>query len=225
MTFRPSPKQSLLLWRMLTGETSEEREPALSKTKPRVSLKESQPLIAHGFLFTEKRGRASHLLLTDHAWAWASSTADVTFSKSAEAATALQGLLRRLLPFLEKNDLALASLFMENGEADAQPPFEGRSAQTHATETSERSLVRQLIESTYLKLSGGQRKQRVPLADLRSHLPQVPRAVLDRELIALQRELKLVLYREDNSAALHADDHAAALIVGDSPRHLVIWEN
>ncbi len=223
MTFAPNPKQSLLLWRMLTGETLAEREPMQSKAKPDVPAKERKQLIEHGFLTTEKRGRAAHLLLTDHAWAWASSARDVTFSKSTEAAAALQGLLHRLVPFLEKNDLALASLFMDSVSTEADQASEDPNEQSPPVEDS--SAVRQLIESSCLGLSGGERQQRISLAALRAHLPQVPRDVLDQELIALQRELKLVLYREDNTAALRPEDHEAALVVGGSPRHLVLLEN
>lgn len=230
MTFAPNPKLSLLLWRMLTGETVAEREPMLSKARPKVSGKECAPLVEQGFLTMEKRGRPIHLLLTERAWAWASESVDVTFSKSPEGTMALQGLLRRLIPFLKEHDLALASLFMDSEkEKDATAPLEpeprAKAQSSTAIAVSEASAIRKLIQTTCLELSGGQRRQRVSLTALRLRLPQVPRALLDEQLIGLQRDQKLVLYREDNGAALTEADHQAALIVGESPRHLVILEN
>ena len=62
------------------------------------------------------------------------------------------------------------------------------------------------------------------LRDLRARLSDVARDDMDRALLALQREKKLVLYREDNSAALRSEDHQAALLVGNQPRHLVLLE-
>jgi hypothetical protein len=80
------------------------------------------------------------------------------------------------------------------------------------------------IEQACLKLTQGARQTRVTLRDLRAELWDVAREDLDGALLALQREKKLVLYREDNSAALRPEDHQAALFVGNEPRHLVLLE-
>jgi hypothetical protein len=80
------------------------------------------------------------------------------------------------------------------------------------------------IEQACLKLTQGARQTRVRLHDLRGRLSDVARDDLDGALLALQREKKVVLYREDNSAALRPEDHEAALFVGHEPRHLVLLE-
>ena len=80
------------------------------------------------------------------------------------------------------------------------------------------------IEQACLLLTQGARQTRVTLRDLRARLSDVARDDMDRALLALQREKKLVLYREDNSAALRSEDHQAALLVGNQPRHLVLLE-
>jgi len=80
------------------------------------------------------------------------------------------------------------------------------------------------IEQACLNLTQGARQTRVTLHDLRARLWDVARDDLDGALLTLQREKKLVLYREDNSAALRPEDHQAALLVGNEPRHLVLLE-
>ncbi len=80
------------------------------------------------------------------------------------------------------------------------------------------------IEAACLELTQGARQTRVTLHDLRARLGDVARQDLDGALLTLQREKKLVLYREDNSAALRPEDRRAALLVGNEPRHLVLLE-
>jgi hypothetical protein len=74
-------------------------------------------------------------------------------------------------------------------------------------------------------LAGGRRKERVRLSALRMQLAAIPRDQLDHELVQMQRQGRLVLYRDDHTSALVHEDHEAALIVGDSPRHLVYLED
>ena len=80
------------------------------------------------------------------------------------------------------------------------------------------------IEQACLSLTQGARQTRVRLHDLRGRLGDIAHDDLDAALLGLQREKKLVLYREDNSAALRPEDHQAALFVGNEPRHLVLLE-
>lgn len=214
MTERPTPKQALLIWRLLTAETAQEREPTISQARPKLDpRKERRPLVDAGFVALEKRGRAQHYTLTDKAWAWAASDDGITLLKSASpvGAQALQGLLRRLVPFLRRNDLALADLFSPSA--------------AEASNCESASLdVNDEIRAACLRLAEGRSRARVRLSALRSALPAVPRADLDKALVELQDGGRLVLYRDDNTAALTEDDHAAALLVGGAPRHLVYWE-
>jgi hypothetical protein len=104
MRFEPNDRQALFLWKMITGETPEEREPTKGNATPDIKG-DRKGLLDHGFLSVERRmgskGRAAeHLMLTEKAWAWASRAFAVEIMHSRFAAHALQGLLRRLLPFL-----------------------------------------------------------------------------------------------------------------------------
>ena len=218
MTFRPNPKQALFLWNMLAAETPEVREPMMSKAKPDLAPKtERRDLIDHGYLETEKRGRATHLLLTDRAWAWAAGSTDVELmqSNSRIGAAALQGLLRRLLPFMNARGIALADLFAD-GTASAPPQIPAAEPAPAAD-----GALRLRVHKTCLELVAGKPSRDVPLASLRSRLPDIPRAALDAELRRMHLEGQIALYRNDNSAAITPADESAALIVGDAPRHLL----
>lgn len=200
-----SPKQALFLWKMITAQTPEDREPKQGNATPKLDAKsERQPLLDQGYLSLEKRGAAGHLVLTDKAWAWAEKTHDVELmqSNSKVGALALQGLLHQLLPFLREHGLPLASMFSPR----QNPSLASR------------------VEEVCLQLTGGQRKQRVRLSALRQALLDVPRHALDQTLLDLQDAGRAVLYRDDNSAGLKEADHEAALLVGGSPRHIIYLE-
>lgn len=248
-----NPNQALLLWNMITGETLAAREPSLSEAKPKLKVKqERDPLLDAGYLTLEKRGRTTHLLLADKAWAWAESCSDVELPNDP-GSRALQGLLRKLLPHLRKKRMALATLFapeaLKKGRARATTRNTAKAASKPATErkprakaarktskraglsasvapetnTSPESLSHR-VEAACLELANGQRKQRVRLSDLRAALSDVSRASFEQTLLEMQDQGRCVLYREDNTAALTAADHDAALFVGNAPRHLVYLE-
>ena len=229
MNFEPNPKQALLLWNMITGATPEERRPMVSKTKPEIDPRQRKALVDHGFLSltlgkSRAGARASFLDLTEKAWEWASHARNVELMSSKLATPALQSLLRRLIPFLEQHDLTLADIFRDGArvrdEASAVP--DGPVAAGIEPEVA--ASIGARVEQACLSLAGGAKKSRVRLSALREALPAISRQQLDTVLIELQREHRLVLYREDNTPALTPEDHAAALLVGDSPRHLVYLE-
>ena len=217
--------QALFLWRMITGEDINMREPKLSDAKPALDAKtDRKKLIDEGYLEVTQRGRAKHLLLTEKAWSWAASAREVQLlkSRSSVGAEALEGLLHRLLPYLKRHEIPLAALFMEDSgpEPKVTPP---PRAPVHDPGSVAEEAKK--IEAAYLSLTGGRRQVRVLLRDLRAALSEMEKSALDRALIGMQDTKKVVLYREDNTAALTAADHEAALIVGDSPRHLVYMED
>jgi hypothetical protein len=222
MTFRPNPKQTLFLWNMITAETPEVREPMMSKAKPDLTAPERKELTGHGYLETEKRKRATHLILTDRAWAWAAEATDVELmqSNSRIGAAALQGLLRRLLPFMNARGIALADLFAD-GAAFAGPEIPDTERNPAAPAPATDGALRLRIRKACLELVAGKPSRDVPLASLRSRLPDIPRAALDAELRRMHLEGQIALYRNDNSAAITPADESAALIVGDAPRHLL----
>ncbi len=103
----------------------------------------------------------------------------------------------------------------------ARPPRATRATDESLPPTP--SLLER-IEQACLTLTHGARQTRVKLYDLRTSLGDVERDDLDSALLTLQRAKRLVLYREDNSAALRPEDHEAALFVGNEPRHLALLE-
>ncbi len=201
MTFQPNPRQSLVLWRMIAAERPEDREPMLSKVRPALTAPEKKALVDAGYLDRERRGRASYLILTDRAWAWAGGNADIELPKSQDAAAALQGLLRRLVPFLRHRDLTLAEVFEENAGC---PP---------SSELEDRVLV------AAASLVGASGAREVRIADLRERMATVPRSDLDAALLKLHDARRIVLSRDDNTAKLTETDRTAALAVGEAPRH------
>jgi hypothetical protein len=243
MSFEPNERQALLLWTMITAATPQERQPMMSAARPKLATRERNALVKNGFLEctlgkTEKGHRANFLAVTDKAWEWASHAHEVEIMPSKFASSALQGLLRRLVPFLERREIALAELFRDEepqlDEATVSPekqraqrqnrPPRGTSPAAPTVREPAGDSLHTQVEQACLSLAGGAKKSRVRLSALRRALPAISRRQLDAALIVLQRERRLVLYREDNTPALTAEDHAAALVVGDSPRHLVYLE-
>jgi hypothetical protein len=222
-----TPKQALFLWKMITGLTPEVREPMQSKATPKLNTAEKKVLLDEGYLSVDKRGRRSHLVMTDKAWAWAERSEDVQFSNSKEGAAALQGLLKSLLPFLHEHELPLATVFSgRKGSRGENSHAEAARTDTASGVSSELDVVDLVgrVEATCLELTNGRRQQRVRLSALRDALATVPRHALDQALLALQDAERAVLYRDDNSAALSEADHAAALVVGEAPRHIIYLE-
>jgi hypothetical protein len=224
MTFRPNPKQALFLWNMITAETPEVREPMMSKAKPDLAPKtERKDLIDQGYLETEKRGSATHLILTDRAWAWAAEATDVELmlSNSRIGAAALQGLLRRLLPFMNARGIALADLFPDTTASAAALEIPATERNPAEPVFAADGALRLRVRAACLDLVEGKTSRDVPLASLRSCLRDIPRPALDAELRQMHLDGQIALYRNDNTAAVTPADERAALIVGDAPRHLL----
>jgi hypothetical protein len=83
-------------------------------------------------------------------------------------------------------------------------------------------LPRRLL-AVSLALGGGP-GHRVRLSDLRHALSDVSRGDVDRTLLDLQRQEKLVLYRIDDPTDIRPEDERAALMVAGNPRHIVYLE-
>lgn len=133
MTFKPSRKQALLLWKMLTAESEELRSPMQSEAQPKITPAERNELVRHGFIEMVQQKRGARLALADKAWAWASSETKVELlqSNSRNGVLALEGLLHRLIPFLQRRGIALAELFTESsGEPQEAPTAIDRENET-----------------------------------------------------------------------------------------------
>lgn len=213
-----NPRQALFLWNLILTGGGKDEGVKWSETKPELKPAEKQALVAAGYLNVSKQGAAKILTTTELAWSWAEGVDKVVLlkSRSALGATVLEALLNRLLPLLRERGIGLSELFPRDGAPNSVV------ATASASEPAQSLPAR--IETVCLQLTSGARQTRVKLHDLRRGLPDVPREALDSALLELQRKRKLVLYREDNSAALRAEDRDAALFVGNEPRHLVLLE-
>lgn len=212
-----SPKQALFLWNLILTSGGNDEGVKWGATKPELKPAEKQALVDAGYLHVSKRGAAKIITTSERAWSWAETADPVVLlkSRSALGATVLEALLNRLLPLLREREIGLSELFPRE-----KAP---KSAPAASASPSPQSLPER-IEATCLRLTSGARQTRVKLLELRRGLPDVPRSALDSALLELQREKKLVLYREDNSAALRDEDREAALLVGNEPRHLVLLD-
>jgi hypothetical protein len=188
-----------------------------SKIRPDLPAADRVALIAAGLLQTERRGRATHVLATDAAWAWANAHLGVALAPSSAASPILRGVLAQLGPFLTQRGLVLADLMLS---ADSAVP----TPESSTPQLRPLAKVQRRVCDAVLGLGGGRSKQRVRLAQLRVCLPEVSRPELDAALLELQSGRHLVLYRLDNPAELRPADHEAALLVGGNPRHLVYME-
>lgn len=244
MSYRPTPKQALLLWRLIAAETEAEREPMVSAARPELTPTERGQLVKHGLVELERRGRGRYYILTDKAWATAAEMLDVEIlkSRSTTGAEALQGVLRHLLTYANHHEIPIASIFssLAAPEPAAKPAVsrdtkpssrtKARSNEQRATQskpagdTGTTNGLATTIERACVDLTGGRRQERVRLTALRKKLRAVSREKLDAALLELQDQGRLVLYRDDNTSALTEADHDAALIVGNAPRHLVYLE-
>ncbi len=203
MNFTPSPLQALVIFRLLfTGY-----EPKLSEEK-QLKRKSRDELIQAGFLELEKRGRSQHIRLTDKAWDWAAHNLDTEISPRARTVDAFQALLSKLKEYLSSNETPLVEFLLP------------RSSESPLTEEAGDN-VEELIREAYYRLSKGQDRVRVRLKDLRANLQQVDRLGLDKALLELQNQGRLVLmHMDDPQERTLADEEAALTIVGQK-RHIV----
>jgi len=92
-----------------------------------------------------------------------------------------------------------------------------KSPEGAAAELSTADRIRQAA----FEIGGNKTKNRVMLADLREQLPDLSKEQVDRELLQLQNDGKLVLYGEDNAPARTPRIDGARLEIAGNPRHLL----
>lgn len=204
MSFQPTPLQVIVLWRLLfTGE-----EPMISQMG--LDPKDRLPLEKEGLIHLEKRGRANHAILTDKAWRWAGENLQAEFSPRATAQIppTLRGVLARLEAFLVHHGLTLADFLSPPQKVPKPPPL---------------LSTEQRIAAACLALTGGVPNLRVRLADLRRELADIPRATLDRTLLAMQQQDRLVLLPLDDPQEITPADTQAVLKVLGHARHILYF--
>jgi hypothetical protein len=201
-TVQPTPKQALILWKLLiTGE-----EPAVSKLQPALSPEERTFLVEAGLIELEKRGRSTHVVLTDQTWQWAANNFDVSLCQSSFAISILEQLLQTVGAYLKGNRIPLAEFLAPRSQMAAEQLV---------------APLEQRIRTAYLTASGGVYNVRVRLAQLRRSLPDVAPQHIDQVLGDLELAEKLVLMPLDDPQEIGPDDEQAAVTVGGQPRHIL----
>jgi hypothetical protein len=147
------------------------------------------------------------LEMTDRGWAWCAEHTDAPLpARSTAGVEVLAALLPKLGAYLKASGTSLAEL-MQPVSHDAPPEM--------ANDTPAR------IRTAYLAATGSVLNRAVGLAQLRSALPDVPRAAFDAALRDMAKDGASLLPGED-PARLTREDHAAALDAGGEARHL-LW--
>lgn len=207
MNFQPTPKQALVMWSLLiTGD-----EPAVSKLKPELKPAERKPLIDFGLIELVKRGRLTHVVLTDKAWDWAVEHFEMELSKSNFATPILQELLKKLGRYLTHHKIPLVEFLV----------YEHTTIEPSESSASVLSDLEVKIREAYLKASGGEYVVRVRLAQLRQLLADVPRELLDKTLIQMGLAGTIILMRLDDPQEIYPEDEQAVLNIGGEKNHIV----
>lgn len=212
MTIKLTPKQTLALWHLLiTGD-----EPAISKVKPDLTPQERKPLLDSGLIELVRRGRTNHMVLTDKAWAWAS-TQPITALPTAKDPTLLLSLITKVQHYIQTQDISLAEFLAPQPAATENPePAEAQGLLPTLTGT-----LTDQIQAAYQSITQGKWNVRVRLADLRKSLPHSPKEAIDAALRQMQLNGQSVLIAMDNPKVIQAEDEQAAVNIGDELRHLV----
>ena len=213
MPFEPNAKQTLVLFSLLFGG----HEPKVSELRPRLDPKERAPLLEAGLIEIERRGRSSHVVLTDAAWAWAGAHLDAPISKTARANDALHAVLTHLKAFLDARGIALSDVV--RASRAAAPP-EARPEPAPARAPSSEALAKH-VRDACLRAAGGRTHTRVRIAQVRSELPHVPRPALDQTLYDMQRAGAMVLYPLDDPQEIQPADEREALVIAGTPHHVL----
>jgi hypothetical protein len=207
MSFQPTPKQALVMWSLLiTGD-----EPAVSKVRPELKPAERKPLIDFGLIELVKRGRSTHIILTDKAWDWAAGHFEVELSKSNYAAPILQELLKKLGNYLNHHKIPLVELLaymnttIEHSESGAAMLCD---------------LEAKICEA-YLKASSGKYNVRVHLSQLRPLVGDLPQAEVDKVLFQMSLAGKITLMHLDDPQEIRPEDEKAAVNIGGQQNHIV----
>ena len=208
-----NPTPSLVLWDLLITD----EEPAMSKTKPELTPSARKKLEEAGFIELERRGRSTHIIVTDKAWDRAFNDLVVEGSKSAHASTILHRLLMKTKQFLDANDISLAEFLRSEDDLEAS---DLQSESGDEVEALPKNLAEEIREA-YTKVSEGRYNVRVRLTDLRKHLESFSQEDVDRVLGEMEIAESLVLMSLNDPQDINDEDEAAAADVSGQKRHIV----
>jgi hypothetical protein len=209
MSFQPDPMQVLFLLNLIFkgGEAK------MSDIKPNLTpVSKRKQLVENGLIEEKKIKRTILLLVTEEGWYWANDNLDAKFSQGSNASKfALMELLPKLKVFMKKNEISLFEILcnIETQESETPP------------ENLETDNFEESIRNAYFKASGSEWNVRVRLHDLRKELQNMERSILDEQLLKMQNQEKLVLYKMDDVHNISAEDRDAAIHIGEFKRHIL----
>ena len=208
MKENPSPKQTLLLWRILAfgGAAGKVMQKDL---KVKVAASDRRRLIQFGLLEVAKgKAGALQLTVTDDGWAWADEHLDANLPAKAGAGMAplLQKWLTLFHEHLRRHGASLADVF-----GTAKAPESPSADAVHAR-----------VRSEYLALTGGRLKTRCLLRDLRNRLRDVSREILDSAIRKMVSTGEAVLFRLDNRLEITPADIESSILSGGEQQH-ILW--
>lgn len=161
-------------------------------------------LVAHPTRRTKK------VIATEGAWEWAIEHFDTPFTNPSLKPTGLwNGLTRRLKSYLAERGENLATLCSETGAYES---------------VNARAEPGARLRAAYLRLTRGELKRRVRLAELRREAG-VEQAEADRALRELLELQQVAVFPEDKQYALRPEDHDAALQESGVAMHIIYWES
>jgi hypothetical protein len=211
---RQAEKQTLVLWALLANGG----EGFGNEIKPEVEKAEREALLKAGLISVEKRKRAFWLTVTDRGWRWAEDhLSDSLPDRSYAGTLILAGWLRHLHVFMRATKTSLAEIMAPLSSDTARcgkPEMVGSS--------TDRSSLNERIRAAYLSVTGGSFNKRALLADLRRHMSDIDRNVLDDALVRMQRQGDAALMQLDNRPDITQADREAAIQIGQEPRH-ILW--
>ncbi|MEV7968420.1 hypothetical protein AB0O34_20910 [Sphaerisporangium sp. NPDC088356] len=174
--------------------------------------KERLHLNALKLVDTRKQGRAYAHILTDAGWGHLGKELKHGIPAPGSRVpyvvyAALSGVLGGLHEFMESTDSRLANIF---GAMESQTPVSSADPD-----------VEKRIRAAYAELAARPGTY-VSITRLRPLLSDLPRAVIDDALRAMNRLSDVNIVPESNQKMLTAEDREAAVTIGDQEKH-VLW--
>jgi len=191
----------------LMAEAREISNPELAQRAGfRLDGKERRKLNDLKLVESRMSGRTFAHELTDAGWRWCATQLSAGLpGKASSSEGALYAVLDGLARYLDYTDQTLADLFRQRA----------------ASEISEVAVdIDVLIKSAYHRLAA-EPAEFVKLRELRSELPDVPRAQLDSALEQMYRTRQVNLVPQSNQQALTQADRDAALRIGGEAKHMI----
>ena len=222
MSFKPNPMQVLFLLNLVfKGGKSR-----MSEIKPKLSpVSFRKQLIENGLIKEEKQKRIIFTTVTEKGWDWADNNLDAEFSTGSNASKfALMELLPKLKNFMQKNSIFLAEILCDAG-ASGKKTLKTKLPKTELpVENYDTTTLEEKIKQAYFKVAKSQWNIRVRLYTLRKELVNIERSLLDKTLLQMQSDEKLLLYSMDDIYNIKPEDTDAAIHIGEFARHILYME-